>query len=84
MHLYSSLCVIRDKTARAQKKYNINRRTMSFRITLCILVILYVEIKLQIIQKSGKFRYSFNAFVLIFQRYSHTEARKHNDYNINE
>jgi hypothetical protein len=50
---------------------------MSFRITLCIFVILYVEIKLQMIQKSSKFKYSFNAFVLIFQRYSNTSFKRY-------
>jgi hypothetical protein len=34
---------------------------------MCILMILYVEMKLQVIHNSNKLRYCFNAIVLSFQ-----------------
>jgi hypothetical protein len=64
------LCVIRVLTARAHNDYNINPRNTSCRTSLCILVILNVKIRIQIIQNTSKLKYYFNAFAFIFQCYS--------------
>jgi hypothetical protein len=50
----------------ALKKHNINQHSTSFSITFYILVILFVEIKIQMIENLSKLKYSFNAFVLIY------------------
>jgi hypothetical protein len=40
--------------ARARKNYNINPRNTSLKISVYILTILYVEMRIQIIQNSSK------------------------------
>jgi hypothetical protein len=64
IHLYSSLCVIRDIMAQSRKNYNINPKNTTFELTLCILMILYSGVKLGMIPNSSKLKYSL--YVLVF------------------
>jgi hypothetical protein len=55
--------------ARARDDYNINFRNISFRTNLCILVVLYVEMRKQLIQNTSNQKYNFSTSALIFQHY---------------
>jgi hypothetical protein len=66
MHLYSTLCVTHVPMATTYKYYIIR----SFKNTLNILVILFIGMRLQMIQNSNNLEYNFNVIVLIFQRHS--------------
>jgi hypothetical protein len=48
-----------------------------------ILVILYVEMRLQMPRKWSKLKFCVNIFVNIFQHYSCHKVREHHDYNVN-
>jgi hypothetical protein len=82
MHLSWYLCVIRVPTSRARNDYIIKPRNTSFRISLCILVILYVEMRKQIIQNTSKLKYISSAFALIFQHYLCSKGCKDYDTNL--
>jgi chromate transport protein ChrA len=62
-----SLCAISIVVALVHKYYNINSLNTIFKKTLCILVILCVEMNLQLIQNSNKLKYYSITFVLIFE-----------------
>jgi hypothetical protein len=84
MHLSWYLCVIRVLKALGSNDYNINLMNTLFKITLWILVIFYVEMKLQMPQNSSKLKFCFNVFVISFDVIHVIKVWEHRDYNKNK
>jgi hypothetical protein len=70
MHLSWYFYIIHVLTAQAHNDYNINPMNTSFRTTVCILVILNVEMRIETIKNMSNQKYIFSAFALIFQHHS--------------
>jgi hypothetical protein len=60
---------IRVLNAHRHKYYNINLKNTLLKINMCILMIIYVEMRLQRPTNSSQLKFCFNVFVNRFQRY---------------
>jgi hypothetical protein len=57
------ICVL---TAQVRHDYNINSTNTTFRISVCVLAIIYVEKRKRIMPYKSKLKYIFSALALIF------------------
>jgi hypothetical protein len=83
MHLLTSFTSINVIEVRGHNNYNINKYGSSFKITLYILVIFYIEMGYRLF-KTRITKYHFNVLVLTFNVIHVINIREHIDYNIME